>query len=33
VMLVIIVAVDKLIMEPVLRRTRRWRGESTAWTL
>ena len=33
VMLVVIVAVDKLIMEPVLKRTRRWRAESTAWTL
>ena len=32
VMLLIIVAVDKLIMEPILRRTRRWRAESTSWT-
>jgi ABC-type nitrate/sulfonate/bicarbonate transport system permease component len=33
VMLAVIVAVDKIIMEPVLKRTRRWRAESTAWTL
>src|ERR671918_751438 len=33
VMLLVIVAIDKLIMEPVLRWTRRWRAESTAWTL
>jgi NitT/TauT family transport system permease protein len=33
VMLVIIVAVDKLIMEPALKRTRRWRADSKAWTL
>jgi ABC-type nitrate/sulfonate/bicarbonate transport system permease component len=33
VMLVVIVAIDKVILEPVLRRTRRWRAESTAWTL
>jgi ABC-type nitrate/sulfonate/bicarbonate transport system permease component len=33
VMLVVIVAIDKLIMEPILRRTRRWRAESTSWTL
>ena len=33
VMLVVIVAIDKLVMEPVLRWTRRWRAESKAWTM
>jgi ABC-type nitrate/sulfonate/bicarbonate transport system permease component len=33
VMLVVIVAIDKIVMEPVLRRTRRWRAESKGWTL
>ena len=33
VMLVVIVAVDKLIMEPALKRTRRWRADTKAWTL
>ena len=33
VMLVVIVAIDKLVMEPVLRWTRRWRAKSTGWTL
>ncbi len=33
VMLVVIVAIDKLLLEPILRRTRRWRAESTSWTL
>jgi NitT/TauT family transport system permease protein len=33
VMLVVIVAVDKLVLEPALRRTRRWRAESTSWTV
>ena len=33
VMLVVIVAIDKLILEPLLRRTRRWRAESRGWTM
>jgi ABC-type nitrate/sulfonate/bicarbonate transport system permease component len=33
VMLVVIVTIDKLVMEPVLRRTRRWRAESKGWTI
>ena len=33
VMLVVIVAIDKLVMEPILRRTRRWRAEAKAWTM
>jgi NitT/TauT family transport system permease protein len=33
VMLVVIVAIDKLILEPLLRRTRRWRAESKGWTM
>lgn len=32
VMLVVIVAIDRLVMEPVLKRTRRWRAESQAWS-
>ena len=33
VMLVVIVAIDKLVLEPVLRHTRRWRAKSAAWTM
>jgi hypothetical protein len=33
VMLVVIVAIDKIVMEPVLRWTRRWRAESKGWSL
>jgi NitT/TauT family transport system permease protein len=33
VMLVVIVAIDKLVLEPVLRRTRRWRAQSQGWTV
>jgi len=33
VMLVVIVAIDKLVLEPVLRRTRRWRARSQGWTV
>ncbi len=33
VMLVIIVAADKLFMEPALKRIRRWRADTKAWTL
>jgi NitT/TauT family transport system permease protein len=33
VMLVVIVAIDKLVLEPLLRRTRRWRAESKGWTM
>jgi ABC-type nitrate/sulfonate/bicarbonate transport system permease component len=33
VMLVVIVAIDKLVLEPALRWTRRWRAEAKAWTM
>jgi NitT/TauT family transport system permease protein len=33
VMLVVIVLIDKIVMEPILRWTRRWRAESKAWTM
>jgi NitT/TauT family transport system permease protein len=33
VMLVVIVIIDKVVMEPVLRWTRRWRAETTGWSM
>ncbi len=33
VMLVVIVLIDKIVLEPILRWTRRWRAETTAWTI